>query len=96
MQQLTERLRTYLATLNWSLHPAMYGVLLTELKAIHRGDVEVWALNNAVRAVRRIGENEIRALFERRDLCSTDGLISMEKLADELRRLLSPNRQQRG
>ncbi|HEV7745894.1 MAG TPA: TIR domain-containing protein [Pyrinomonadaceae bacterium] len=96
MQKLEERLRTYLTTLDWPSHAGQYGVLLTELKAIQRSDVEDWARHPAVRAVRRIGENEIRALYERGEICTADGLISMEKLATELRSLLSQNRQQRG
>lgn len=89
MHNLDERLREYLAALDWSAHPGQYGVLLTELKAIHRSDVEVWARNHAVQAVRRIGANEIRALYEREEICGPDGLISMEKLAAELKLLLS-------
>jgi hypothetical protein len=91
MKNLEERLRDYLAALNWSAHPGQYGVLLTELKAIHRSDVEVWARNQAVQAVRRIGAHEIRALYEREGIIDgrPDGLISMEKLAAELKLLLS-------
>ncbi len=96
MRNLEQQLRDYLAALNWSAHPGQYGVLLTELKAIHRSDVEVWARNHAVQAVRRIEANEIRALYEREEICGPDGLISMEKLAAELRLLLSQNIQQRG
>lgn len=92
MQRLDERLRRYFDSLDLSSYGRLHGVRLTELAAIHRSDVEIWTRIQDVRAVRRIGEHEVRALYERDDLRTADGLISMEKLADELRKLLSSNR----
>jgi hypothetical protein len=42
-----------------------------------------------VREIRRIEEREIRALYERADLCNDDGHIPMELLAEELKLLLN-------
>jgi len=89
MQKLNLRLRTYLAELDLSVYGGLHGALITELSAIHRSDVEIWTRNQDVLAVRRIEEPEIRRLYEREELRTANGGISMEKLADELRKLLS-------
>lgn len=89
LKAIDDQLRTYLKDLDWSLYPGLSGVVLQELEAIGRGDVDNWSRIQHVRDVRRIQDHEIRSLFSRTDLCTDDGRIPMEKLAPHLKALLS-------
>jgi hypothetical protein len=89
LQRIASQLRAYINNLDWAFHPGVSGVVLNELEAIRRSDVDHWSRHEMVRAVRRIQDQEIRLLFTRADLCTKDGRIPMEKLAPQLKALLS-------
>jgi hypothetical protein len=95
LQSLNKKLRSYLASVDFSKYPGLSGVVLSELQAIRRSDVETWRHSQAVRAICDIEEKEIRTLYERVELCTPDGYIRMERLADELRNLVGRKRHQR-
>jgi TIR domain/inactive STAND len=95
LQKLNENLRTYLGSLDFAAYRGVAGVVLSELRAIRRSDVETWMRSPAVRAICEIQERDIRALFQRVELVTPEGHISMEMLADELRNLVGKNRHQR-
>ena len=86
LKRLNSRLRTYLQKLNFPAYQNLDGVVLSELKAIRRTDVEDWTKIQAVKAFCQIQDREVRDLFQRPEY-SGDDVISMEKLADELREL---------
>lgn len=95
LQSLNKKLRNYLGSVDFSNYRNLSGVVLSELQAIRRSDVETWRHSQAVRAICDIQEKEIRALYERVELCTPDGYIRMERLADELRNLVGMKRHQR-
>ena len=94
LQKLDERIRTFVSNPGLASYRGLSAVVLTELQAIRQSDVEAWTRNPAVRALCDIQFKKIRELFERADLDS-DGLISMELLADELSNLVKSNCNQR-
>jgi hypothetical protein len=96
LKAIDDQVRTYLMSLDWSLYPGVSGVVLDELEAIRRTDVENWSRSAPVRARRRIEDQEIRSLFTRTDLCTSDGRIPMEKLAPHLKVLLSDSLNRKG
>jgi hypothetical protein len=91
LKRLDSRLRTYLKRLDFSGYQNLAGVVLTELQAIRRTDVEDWTRIQAVRSFCEIQERDIRALFQRPEYSGV-GVISMEALADELRELAHRSR----
>lgn len=95
LKEIDDRLRAYLTSLDWSLYPGVSGVLLQELEAISRGDVDNWSRIPPVRKVRRIQDQEIRSLFSRTDMVNSDGRIPMETLAPQLTALLSNKQRNR-
>lgn len=72
-QQLNERLRKQIEGMEFSKPSNVFGVVLPELQAITRRDVEWWSRN-----ICHIPEKEIRAWFE------TETAISMEDLVGRL------------
>ncbi|MGH8693883.1 MAG: TIR domain-containing protein [Burkholderiales bacterium] len=89
LRQLNDRLRAFVEAMDFSRHAGVSGIVLPELRAIPRGDVEAWSRHDEVREFCRIEEHEIRALYERRDLCNRDGHIAMESLAEELKQMMN-------
>jgi len=77
--------------LNFSALRNLGGVVLTELKAIRRTDVEDWTKIKAVRSLCRIDDSDIRILYPQPEL-----VIPMETLADQLRELARKCKRQRG
>ncbi len=86
LQQLNERLRALVEGMDFSAHPNFTGVVLPELKAIKRSDVDSWNRSELVREFCRLSEQDIRALFDLKELCNDDGHIPMELLAEKLRK----------
>lgn len=95
LQRLDDRIRIWVGNPDLTSYRGLFGVVLAELQAIRRSDVEAWTRNTAVRALCEIQDKKIRELFQRQELCTPDGLISMEMLADELRELVRSNPNQR-
>ncbi|MDX2031337.1 MAG: TIR domain-containing protein [Blastocatellia bacterium] len=84
-----EELRAFVAQkIDFSQYGRLSGIALPELRSIPRNDVVDWSRSEPVRRRRRIEEREIRALYERKDLCNEDGHIPMDLLGTELKRLL--------
>jgi hypothetical protein len=90
LQRLHKGLFDYIDQLNLSSYGALGGVVLPELKAIRRMDVETWSRIKEVRERWPIQQRDIRALYEQGEL------ISMEPLAEQLRALLIKYQHQRG
>jgi hypothetical protein len=90
LQRLHKGLFDYIDQLNLSSYGALGGVVLPELKAIRRMDVENWSRIKEVRERWPIQQRDIRALYEQGEL------ISMEPLAEQLRALLIKYQHQRG
>ncbi len=76
-QQLNQRLRKQLETMEMSNHSNVFGVVLPELQAISRRDVEWWSRN-----ICHIPEKEIRSWF------ADETAISMEDLAGKLKQFV--------
>ncbi|MFL6209227.1 MAG: TIR domain-containing protein [Pyrinomonadaceae bacterium] len=90
LKRLSTALRAFITALDFSTQTTLPGVVLPELEAIRRGHVEDWLRQHA-REHAVIQERDIRALYARPDLCTPDGHIAMELLADELKTLLQKN-----
>jgi hypothetical protein len=88
-RRLNDRLRRLVESLDFTAHPQLTAIVLPELRAIPRSDVEAWSRYEQVRKWCRIHEREIRAMYQRPDLCNHDGHIPMELLAEELQKLIS-------
>lgn len=76
-QQLNQRLRSQIESMDFTRYPKICGVALPELKAITRRDVEWWSRN-----ICHIPEKDIRAWFEK------ESSISMEDLVDRLKQFV--------
>jgi hypothetical protein len=92
MKKKNEQLRRLISELNFREFEGLRGVALSELQAIRQGDVLAWIHSKPVRDFCKIREKEISLLFGRAELCTNEGHISMEMLADELRVLLRRSR----
>jgi len=88
LSRMNEQLRRFICDFDSQDCPGLHGVALPELEAIRQGDVLAWIHSKPVRTFCNVGEREVRALFSRAELCTPEGHISMESLADELRNLL--------
>lgn len=88
LQRLNEQLRALVQRMEFSAYPNVTGIVLPELQAIARSDVESWSRSDLVREFCRLPEKEIRALFEREELCNEAGRIPMELLAEKLRQFV--------
>lgn len=88
-----EAIRRFLAELDFSKFDQLHGVVLPELCAISRREVEDWVTEHA-REFCHIDAllPKIRALYARKELSTPEGGITMEKLAGELRKLLHEHR----
>jgi hypothetical protein len=75
-------------SLDFGRYENLGGVVLPELRAITQQEVLVWSRSKIVRAMCRIRESEIEAIFKRRELCAPGGPIPMQLLADELEELV--------
>jgi hypothetical protein len=91
-RKANERLRQFVQDLGDSSSCAKNVVALTELQAIRRNDVETWIRSSHVRSICDISERDVRSLYERTELCTPDGHITMEILAEELKTLATKNR----
>lgn len=93
MKKLNEAIQRFLAELDFSTFEQLHGVVLPELRAIPRSDVEIW-VNKHAQHFCYIDEllPRIRALYERKELSTPEGDITMEKLAGELKKLLHEHR----
>ncbi len=89
LRQTEDRLRAFVETMDFSRHANVSGIVLPELRAIPRGDVVAWSRHDEVREYCRIEEREMRALYDRKDLCNADGRIAMELLAEELKQMVN-------
>jgi len=76
-QQLNQRLRAQIETMEFSGQSNVFGIVLPELQAITRRDVEWWSRN-----VCSIPDKEIRAWFE------NETAISMEDLVGKLKQFV--------
>ena len=85
LQQLNAQMHALTERMDFSAYPNVTGIILPELQAIARSDVESWSRSDLVREFCRLPEKEIRALFEREELCNDAGRIPMELLAEKLR-----------
>jgi len=83
-----EEARRFIAALDFGLHAGLGGIVLPELRAITHHDVIVWSESRQVREICHISEKAIDSLFDRRDLRTRGGHISMQVLADELENLV--------
>ena len=88
LKKTHEEARLFIADLNFGSYARMGGVVLPELMAITHHDVIVWSQSRPVREICHISEKAIDSLFDRRDLCTPGGHISMQALADELENLV--------
>jgi hypothetical protein len=88
LRQLNDRLRKGISQMNFEAHPNVSGIVLPELRAITRGDVESWSRSELVREFCRLQEKQIRELFENEGLCDKEGGIPMEALAEKLKQFV--------
>lgn len=94
MRLADRRIRTFLDTIDVSAHAPAESVVLPELTAVRRGEVEEWSRMKTVTEISEIHQliADVRRLYEQPELCSADGFIPMERLAPELKRLLVKHR----
>jgi hypothetical protein len=88
-RRLNDRLRKLIESFDVAAHPQLTAIVLPELRAISRSDVEAWSRHEQVRKCCLIHEREIRALYQRPGICNRDGHIPMELLAEELQKLIA-------
>src|SRR5262245_21228798 len=88
LRQLNATLRSSVEAIDCSTHANVTGVVLPEVRAIPHGDVITWSRHDLVREFCQIEDWEIRELYDRKDLCNSDGHIEMEALAEELKKLM--------
>jgi hypothetical protein len=92
MRRTNEQLRSFIGQLDYAAYRGLHGVTLPELKAIRHADVLAWIHSKSVKEFCNIRERDISSLFARAELCTDDGHISMEMLADELNALIHNSR----
>ncbi|MFN7929263.1 MAG: TIR domain-containing protein [Blastocatellia bacterium] len=85
LRQLNSQMNAWLSQLQFGKWSGLHGLVLPELRAIARRDVETWSRTALVRNYCQVQEREIRQLYERTELCNEDGHIAMEALAEELK-----------
>ena len=88
MRKVSDQLRR-LITPDLLSRAGVEGIVLSELQGIQLSDAVEWKLKEEVRKVRDIDSGDIRYLYQRPELIDSQRLISMERLAGELRTLLS-------
>lgn len=88
LQQLNQQLRALVERMEFSAYPNLTGIVLPELQAIARSDVESWLRKGEVREFCRLPDKEIRAMFEHEELRNDDGRIPMELLAERLKQFV--------
>jgi TIR domain/inactive STAND len=81
LRQLNQTLRSRIAGEELISRAKVSVVVLPELEAIPRGDVERW---RSAEQVRNLPDREIRAWFADKTLCNNQGRIPMELLAEKL------------
>jgi hypothetical protein len=88
LKKLNTGIRDFLRNVDLSSYEKLHGVTI-ELRAVPRKDAEDWARSKYVYEFCHFIENsEIRRLYERTDLLTSEGYIPMEQLADECKKLL--------
>ncbi len=93
IKSLNEEIRRFLTELDFSSYDQLHGVVLPELCAISRSEVEDWVFKHT-REFCRIDAllPKIRALYEQKELSTPKGCIAMEILAEKLKILLNEYR----
>lgn len=90
-QSASDKLRGYVAKLDFERFPKLYGVTLPELCAIPQGDADD-AVNHPLvseyygfseSGAPRIGESDVRRIYERTELCLPDGCMPMDFLLQQ-------------
>ena len=74
-------------SLNFSGYEKIYGVRLSELKAISRSDTEALINLEIVRDFYDFHDHDIRSLYGQLELCTPEGYIPMEMLLESLTRI---------
>jgi hypothetical protein len=80
-------IRSYMNGLNFSVYENIYGVRLTELKAISRSDAEALINLEVIRNFYDFQDRDIRSLYGKLELCTSEGCIPMEMLLENLTRI---------
>jgi hypothetical protein len=78
---------SYVNGLDFSDYKNIYGVRLTELKAISRSDAEALINLDVVRNFYDFHDRDIRSLYGKLELCTSEGCIPMEMLLENLMRI---------
>lgn len=82
-----KEINSYVNGLNFSAYKNIYGVRLTELKAISRSDAEALINLEVVRDFYGFHDRDIRSLYGKLNLCTSEGHIPMEMLLENLTRI---------
>lgn len=88
LRKANERLRKFVSRLEFSAYGRVSGIVVPELQAIRRSDVEAWIRDDRVRRFFTVQEKDVRDLYSEAALLSADGRIPMETLIEKLHALM--------
>jgi hypothetical protein len=87
-RKINDALQERLRAMKFADFDKLTGIVLPELRAVPQSDVQLWRSLKLVRERCWIDENKIRDLYARKDLVNPEERIEMERLAEELKKLM--------
>ena len=87
---LNNQIEAYLGSLNFSKYSPLRGIVLPRLNGVSRAEAEDWARSDEVKALcdSELVIREIREWYEKEAKDADKPVVSMERLADVLKRFL--------